>query len=234
MPKPKAQRNFTDPDSKIMKASDGSLDQCFNPQAVVDDEHQVIVATDLDDCAADVANLIPMTDQATRNTGHAPEQVLADAGHCSAGNLDAAAQFTDRHGSQFFIATGRRSHDDPEPVAPRGPIPKTATGKQRMARKLKTKTGRAAYARRKGIVPTVTTEEATRRPAAPPRRSSQSRRQRAGRSSFSSATRATPDRVTGWPSTISRRIGGRPSWTVSGVAGRARVIVTSPRTRKPE
>jgi transposase len=155
VPKPKAQRNFTDPDSKIMKTSDGSFHQCYNGQAVVDAEHQVIVAADLNDCASDVGNLIPMTEQATTNTGTTPGQVLADAGYCSADNLDAAAQFTDQHASEFFIATGRRSHDDPEPVAPRGPIPKTATPKQRMARKLTTKQGRAAYSRRKVIVEPV-------------------------------------------------------------------------------
>jgi transposase len=155
VPKPTAQRNFTDPESKIMKTSDGSFHQCYNAQAVVDEEHQVILATDVDDCAADVANLIPMTEQATANTGQAPEQVLADAGYCSADNLDAATKFTDQHGSEFFIATGRAKHDDPPPVAPRGPIPKNATDRQRMARKLKTKPGAAAYARRKVIVEPV-------------------------------------------------------------------------------
>jgi hypothetical protein len=155
VPKPKAQRDFTDPESKIMKTSDGSFHQRYNGQAVVDEAHQVIVAADVNDCAADVANLIPMTEQATANTGQAPEQVLADAGYRWADNLDAANEFTDRHGSEFFIATGRAKHDDPPPVAPRGPIPKTATGKQRMARTLKTKTGRAAYARRKVIVEPV-------------------------------------------------------------------------------
>jgi DDE family transposase len=155
VPKPKAQRDFTDPESKIMKTSDGSFHQCYNGQAVVDEAHQVIVAADVNDCAADVANLIPMTEQATANTGQAPEQVLADAGYRWADNLDAANEFTDRHGSEFFIATGRAKHDDPPPVAPRGPIPKTATGKQRMARTLKTKTGRATYARRTVIVEPV-------------------------------------------------------------------------------
>ena len=72
VPKPKAQRNFTDPDSRIMKTSDGSFHQCYNAQAVVDADHQVIIATGLGQCAADVANLIPMTEQATTNTGTAP------------------------------------------------------------------------------------------------------------------------------------------------------------------
>jgi transposase len=161
VPKPKAQRNFTDPESKIMKTSDGSFHQCYNGQAVVDDAHQVIIAADLNDCAADVANLIPMTEQATRNAGTSPQQLLADAGYCSADNLDAANEFTERHGSEFFIATGRRSHDEPEPVAPRGPIPKTATPTQKMARKLRTKTGRAVYSRRKVIVEPVFGQMAT-------------------------------------------------------------------------
>lgn len=157
----KAQRNFTDPDSKIMKTSDGSFHQCFNAQAVVDDAHQVIVATDLNDCAADVANLIPMTEQAATNTAAVPAQVLADAGYCSENNLHQAAAVTTEAGTEFFIATGRAKHDDPVPIAARGPIPRHATGKQRMARKLRTKRGRAVYARRKVIVEPVFGQMAT-------------------------------------------------------------------------
>ena len=56
-PKPKAQRNFTDPESKIMKTSDGSFHQCFNGQAVVDSETQVIVAAELSDQAPDAEQL---------------------------------------------------------------------------------------------------------------------------------------------------------------------------------
>ena len=155
VPKPKAQRNFTDPDSKIMKTSGGSFEQCYNAQAVVDAEHQVIVAADLNTCAADVGNLIPLTEQVTANTGQVPRQVLADAGYCSADNLEAAAARTASCGTEFFIATGRRGHDEPVPAAPRGRIPATATPKQRMARKLTTRKGRAAYARRKAIVEPV-------------------------------------------------------------------------------
>jgi transposase len=155
VPRPKAQRNFTDPDSRIMKTSDGSFHQCYNAQAVVDEDHQVIVAADLNQCAADVANLIPMSEQATANTGQAPGQVLADAGYCSDHNLDQVTAFTDEHGTDFFIATGRLRHDESVPATPRGRIPKNATPKQRMARKLRTKPGRAAYARRKAIVEPV-------------------------------------------------------------------------------
>jgi hypothetical protein len=154
-PKPKAQRNFTDPDSPIMKTASGAFEQCFNAQAVVDADHQVIVATDLDNCAADVANLIPMTEAVIANTGSQPEQVLADAGYCSEANLAQAAEFTEANGTEFLIATGRQGHDEAVPAAPRGPIPKNYTAKQRMARKLRTKPGRTAYARRKAIVEPV-------------------------------------------------------------------------------
>ena len=155
VPKPKAQRNFTDPESRIMKTSDGSFHQCFNAQAVVDAAHQIIVATDVTDCAADVATLIPMTKQVTINTGQVPKKMLTDAGYCSADNLEAATELTTVSGTEFFIATGRQTHDDPDPIAPRGRIPNSATPKQRMARKLKTKKGHAVYARRKVIVEPV-------------------------------------------------------------------------------
>lgn len=122
VPKPTAQRNFTDPESKIMKTADGSFAQCFNAQAVVDDAHQVIVATELNNCAADSQTLVAMTEQT---------------------------------GTDFLIATGRLGHNQTVPAAPRGRIPKGLTPKQRMARKLRTKPGRAAYARRKAIVEPV-------------------------------------------------------------------------------
>lgn len=153
--KPKAQRNFTDPQSRIMLTGDGSFQQCYNAQAVVDADHQVIIATEVGQCAADVNTLIPMVKQATANTGLAPVQVLADAGYCSAANLEAAAGLTATTGTEFFIATGRHRHGEPAPLAPRGRIPTTATKKQRMARKLKTEKGRAVYARRKVIVEPV-------------------------------------------------------------------------------
>ncbi|QIV79882.1 IS1182 family transposase [Mycolicibacterium frederiksbergense] len=154
-PKPKSQRNFTDPESKIMLTGDGAFHQCYNAQAVVDSDHQVIVATELGTNASDVMNLISMTEQTLTNTGQVPGQMLADAGYCSADNLDKATQFTATHGTEFFIATGRRRRDEPTPAPPRGRIPNNATGKQRMARKLTTKKGHAVYARRKAIVEPV-------------------------------------------------------------------------------
>ncbi|WP_425460974.1 transposase [Leekyejoonella antrihumi] len=138
-----------------MKTSDGSFHRCYNGQAVVDADHQVIIATDVSDCAADVGHLSPMVQRATTNTGSAPGQVLADAGYTSGDHLAQAAEFAEQTGTEFFIAPGRTKHEDPTPVSPRGRIPNDATPKQRMARKLKTKKGHRVYARRKVIVEPV-------------------------------------------------------------------------------
>jgi transposase len=154
-PKPKAQANFTDPESRIMKNSDGAYIQAYNAQAVVDDAHQIITAADVTDCASDCPSYTPMLDQAAANTGTHPEQALVDAGYCSEDNLQAAAERQADHGTTTFMATGRLTHDDQVPPAPRGRIPNDATLKQRMARRLRTKPGKAAYARRKAIVEPV-------------------------------------------------------------------------------
>ena len=161
VPKPTAQRNFTDPESRIMKTADGSFHQCFNAQAVVDEDHQVIVATDLNNCAADSQTLVPMTEQISRNTGREPKELLADAGYCSQANLEAAGQINTQWGTQFLIATGRLERDEPARATPTGRIPNGFTLKQRMARKLRTKAGQGAYARRKAIVEPVFGQIAT-------------------------------------------------------------------------
>jgi transposase/cytochrome c5 len=160
-PKPKAQRNFTDPESRIMKNSDGAFVQGYNGQAVVDAEHQIIVGADLTDCASDCPSFTPMLDQAEANAGTAPREALVDAGYCSADNLAAAAARKTERGTDTFMATGRLSHGEKMPAAPRGRIPADATAKERMARALRTKRGRAAYARRKVIVEPVFGQMAT-------------------------------------------------------------------------
>ena len=70
-------------------------------------------------------------------------------------NLEAAADRKAEHGTDTFMATGRLAHDEQVPAAARGRIPKGATRRERMARKLRTKPGRAAYARRKAIIEPV-------------------------------------------------------------------------------
>jgi len=156
-PRPAAQRNFTDPESKIMKTSDGSFHQCFNAQAVVDSHAQVILAADATGEAPDARRLEPALEQLAENLeaieAELPEgaALLGDAGYFSEDNV----KITVEHGLDPFLATGRFKRSEPQPPAPRGPVPKGATPKQRMARKLKTKRGRSAYARRKAIVEPV-------------------------------------------------------------------------------
>jgi transposase len=104
-PPDKAQRNFTDPDSRIMKGPGGFI-QGYNAQAAVDAKAQVIVAHGLTGNAADAGQLIPMADAVTANVGKKPAQLSADAGYCSEENLAAldARQITG------FIAAGRQKH----------------------------------------------------------------------------------------------------------------------------
>lgn len=117
-PEDKAQRNFTDPDSRIMKNGDGAFIQAYNGQAVVDEDNQIVIAADVTTSAADVASLDPMLDQAAANTGQAPEQAVIDAGYCSEANLAAAEGRQAEHGTDTLIATGRLKHDQPAPAAP--------------------------------------------------------------------------------------------------------------------
>ena len=161
VPKPKAQRNFTDPDSRIMKTSDRAFHQCYNAQAVVDEASQIIVASYLSNQAADSPHLAGMLDLIRANLGRLPVQMLADAGYFSEDNV---ARCT-HAGVDPLIATGRFKHSEPPVPAPRGPVPKHATVKQRMARKLRTKSGQAAYARRKAIVEPVFGQMHTRQGA---------------------------------------------------------------------
>jgi len=156
-PKPKAQRNFTDPESKIMKTADGSFHQCYNGQAIVDLTAQVIVVAELSDHAPDARELEPALEQlggnlqaigATLPDGAA---LTADAGYFSEENV----AITTGHGLDPHIATGRFKHSEPQPPTPSEPVPDDATAKQRMAHKLRTENGRSIYSRRKAIVEPV-------------------------------------------------------------------------------
>ena len=78
-PKPAAQRNFSDPDSHILKGSDGWM-QGYNAQAAVDADHQVIVAIGVSNQASDAVHLLPMLERTLPNTGQIPDALIADAG----------------------------------------------------------------------------------------------------------------------------------------------------------
>jgi transposase len=149
-PSPKAQRNFTDPESKIQKTADGFI-QGYNAQAAVDATAQVIVAHDVTPMAADVGHLLPLVTAIGRTLRQRPRQVLADAGYCSEENLLTLAE----KGIAPYIATGRQKHTEGQAPALRGRPPANLTRRDRMARTLRTMQGRAVYACRKAIVEPV-------------------------------------------------------------------------------
>lgn len=152
VPEARAQRNFTDPESRIMPdgANKGSFLQGYNAQVAVDATAQVIVAAEVTQQANDNRQLLPMLDRVRENLGRDPQAVSADAGywseanvtHESVGNID------------LHVATGKDKHQ--EITAPAsGPPRDGATAKEAMRHKLRTEAGQAVYKMRKAIVEPV-------------------------------------------------------------------------------
>jgi transposase len=102
VPDAKAQKNFTDPESRIMKSRDGFV-QAYNAQAAVDAEAQIIVAQHVTQSGGDSGQLVPLIDAIETNLGRKPAQASADAGYCSEANL-AALEARDIDG---YVAAGR-------------------------------------------------------------------------------------------------------------------------------
>jgi len=170
-PEVKAQTNFTDPDAKIMKRSNKGFDYCYNAQAVVDSQHQIIVAAEATAAANDKQQAVPMAQAALENLAAAgielprdeqgqfrPIPNTADSGYFSEANVrDVTAM-----GLDPYYAIGRQKHHAPDEtlfpaaeaateIAPK----ETDTPKEAMARKLRTELGRTLYAARKQIVEPV-------------------------------------------------------------------------------
>jgi transposase len=150
-PEPKAQKNFTDPDSRIMK--DGAtkgFDQAYNAQAAVDAQSQVIVAAELTQETNDKKQLVPMLEKVKENLGKLPEKASADAGYFSEANLsDEKLAEVD-----LYVPPNREKHGSKVNVAT-GPAPHGATVKEQMQHKLQTTEGREIYKMRKAIVEPV-------------------------------------------------------------------------------
>lgn len=140
VPDAKAQDNFTDPQSRIMKTHEG-YQQCYNGQAAVDEGSQLIIAADLTNNASDNGQLLPLLDQAEANTGGTPDMTLADTGYAS----EETFQELESRGLAACIALGRE--DKKQRAADPDRYPATA----RMAQRLATDDGKAHYRRRKAI-----------------------------------------------------------------------------------
>jgi transposase len=149
-PKDKAQRNFVDPESRIMKGGDGGFIQGYNGQAAVDADHQVITACDLTDQAADVPHLQALIAQSAVNTGCHPDTCLGDPGYFSADNVTAL----EGAGIDVLIPPDRQRHGTPaDPATPLPPnVLETLSVAERMRHQTSTAAGRAGYANRKKTV----------------------------------------------------------------------------------
>lgn len=143
-PPDKAQRNFTDPESRIMLDGRKSFEQCYNAQAAVDAQAQIIVAAHVSASATDNAQLLDVTTRVTRNLHEQPARVLADSGYRSEANFVELEQ----RGIDAYIALGRGERAT---AAVDSVLPCT----RRMARKLASERGRKRYKRRKAIVEPV-------------------------------------------------------------------------------
>jgi transposase len=143
-PAGKAQHNFTDPESRILKTKDGYI-QGYNAQAAVDAKAQIIVAHGLTHGMSDRDQLVPLIDGIKDNLGRKPKEASADAGYCSEANLAALAE----RKISAYLATGRAKHPAEGRANISGPITRA------MQDKLKRAGWRTRYRLRKQIVEPV-------------------------------------------------------------------------------
>jgi len=147
-----AQRNFTDPESRIMPdgANKGSFVQGYNAQIAVDSASQVIVAAEVTQETNDKQQLLPMIALIVTNLEQKPKKVSADTGYFSEANVtDESVKDVD-----LYVATGRDKHGAAVETSS-DPPPAGASPKEAMREKLRTETGRAVYKMRKAIVEPV-------------------------------------------------------------------------------
>lgn len=139
VPSAKVQRNFTDPESRIMKSSQGFV-QAYNAQAAVDVDRQVIVAQSVVNTGSDAHQMIPLLQQIRSNLKQQAREISADSGYCSELNLKALAKRRIRG----YIATDRQNKDR-----------KVSVWVKRMRKRLKQGSWRSRYRRRKQTVEPV-------------------------------------------------------------------------------
>src|SRR5262245_52803304 len=144
-PAGKAQRNFTDPESRVLLTKDGYI-QGFNAQAAVDGTVQIILAHELTASMSDHGQLVPLIDAIEDNLGRKPKEASADSGYLSEENLNTLSE----RGISAYIATGRAKHPTEVKRKIGGPLT------QAMREKLKRAGWRSRYRLRKQIVEPVT------------------------------------------------------------------------------
>ena len=126
-PEPKAQYNFTDPESRIMKGPDGFV-QGYNTQVAVEPLFQLIVGQTVTQAANDKQQVVPLIEAIQEQSGQKPEEVLTDNGYCSEENL----KYLAKRRMEGFVATEKQKHGERSEPCKRGPLPKDASRVERM------------------------------------------------------------------------------------------------------
>jgi transposase len=167
-PEDKAQTNFTDPEAKIMRQSNKGFDYSYNAQAVVDGEHQIIVAAEVTQAANDKQQAVPMAQAALTNleTAGIPQPKGADGMVLPIPNTADTGYFSEEAvtgleglGMDPYIAVERQKHHEaaaePEPTGAEPEPTAAARVKDKMRQKLASADGKVLYAARKRIVEPV-------------------------------------------------------------------------------
>jgi len=150
MPDDKAQKNFTDPESRIMKSTDKSFIAGYNAQAAVDSEYQVVVAAAVTNQAADSVHVEPMVDRIEENCGQLPDEMSLDAGYYSEANVE----HLESKKIDVYMPPCRLKHREYRNAKPE-PVTDESTTRERMKSKVLTDEGRAKYGLRKQTVEPV-------------------------------------------------------------------------------
>ena len=150
VPDDKAQKNFTDPESKIMKSADKSFIQGYNAQAAVDSDYQVIVATMVTNKAADSPHTEPVVEKIEETLGRSPDEMSLDAGYYSESNV----QYLESKGIDVYVPPTRLKHREYRDAVAQ-PTNEDSSIKDRMKSKVLTNEGRKKYGLRKETVEPV-------------------------------------------------------------------------------
>lgn len=153
-PRDKDQVNFTDEASRIMPSAEGFV-QAYNAQAAVDIDSHLIVENHLSQHPNDKQEIKPALERMNEMAGSlgTPEGLLADAGYFSEDNV----QRCEAEEITPYISDSRERHNLPwnERFKPPPPCPEDADAVTAMAHRLRTREGKAVYAKRKSTVETV-------------------------------------------------------------------------------
>ena len=144
VPDDKAQKNFTDPESRIMLSAEKSFVQGYNAQAAVDSEYQVVVAAMVSAQAADSVHVEAMVERIEESTGKLPDEMSLDAGYYS----DANVEHLESKKIDVYMPPTRLKHREYR-EAKAEPVTEETTTRERMRSKVLTDEGRAKYGLRK-------------------------------------------------------------------------------------